>query len=166
MIRNLLLAVRTAIYMIAFMWLWMWLAPRWIGLQTSWTMAESAPARWLGIAPMIAGAVVVFWCFSDFILRGRGTPAPFDAPRRLVISGPYRYTRNPMYLGAGLFLIGCAILFSEFSMKLIWYAAALIVGVNLFIFFYEEPTLRAKFGDDYKQYCAAVPRWMLRVRSR
>jgi protein-S-isoprenylcysteine O-methyltransferase Ste14 len=165
MIRNLLLALRTLAYMTGFMLLWLWLAPLWIGLQTSWTMAEASPARWLGGVPLIAGVAIVFSCFRDFILRGRGTPAPFDAPRRLVISGPYRYTRNPMYLGAGLFLIGCAILFSEFSTKLVWYAGALIIGVNLFIFFYEEPTLRAKFGDDYMRYCSAVPRWMLRFRS-
>lgn len=77
---------------------------------------------------------------------------------------PYRYVRNPMYLGAGLFLAGCAILFSEFSMTLLWYALGLVVAVNLFVLLYEEPVLRHKFGHDYHRFCASVPRWIPHLR--
>ena len=106
----------------------------------------------------------MLWCCANFVLVGRGTPAPFDAPRRLVISGPYCYVRNPMYVGGLLFLIGYALLFVEFSTALVWYALGLIVAVNLFILFYEEPTLKHRFNGDYEEYCRNVHRWIPRIR--
>jgi len=70
-----------------------------------------------------------------------------------------------MYLGAGLVLTGSAILFAKFSAVLAAYAAAIIVVVNLFILFYEEPTLRLKFGDEYYEYCKNVRRWTPRATA-
>jgi protein-S-isoprenylcysteine O-methyltransferase Ste14 len=159
------LVIRNVVYVCAFMLLWLWLVPRWIGLRTSLTFPSDASARWLGVLPLILGASLLIYCFAHFIVAGRGTVAPFDAPRRLVISGPYLYVRNPIYVGAGLFLGGCAILFAEFSMTLLWYAVGLIVIVNLLVRLYEEPTLRRKFDGDYEEYCRHVSRWLPRRPS-
>ena len=107
--------------------------------------------------------MITISCFVNFFLVGKGTPAPFDAPRHLVVSGPYRYVRNPMYLGAGLVLVGCGILFAQFSGVLVGYALGIVVLVNLFVFLYEEPTLRHKFGAEYEEYCRNVRRWIPRA---
>ena len=160
--QRIFLAVRSALYVTGFMALWLWFMPRWLGLFTSATFASGQRLRWLGVLPLLIGAAIAVNCFVDFAASGKGTPAPFDAPRQLVVTGPYRYVRNPMYLGAGLFLAGCAILFAQFSRILLWYAIGLIVGVNVFILAYEEPTLRRKFDGDYEQYCRNVSRWIPR----
>lgn len=164
MLRRLSLILRSAIYISGFMLLWLWLMPRWMSLNTSWAFPFAIPARWAGILPLLLGASLAIACFANFIAAGQGTPAPFDAPRRLVISGPYRYVRNPMYLGAGLFLAGCAILFSVLTKILLWYAIGLVAGVNLFILAYEEPTLTRKFNGSYLEYCRNVGRWLPRLR--
>jgi len=157
-------ALRSVVYICGFMTVLLWLVPRWISLRTSFQFPSAAPLRWFGLIPLSVGALIAAFCFVHFVSRGRGTPAPFDAPRRLVISGPYRYVRNPMYVGTGLFLAGCAILFSEFSTALLWYAIAVALAVNLFILLYEEPTLRRKFDGDYREYCRNVCRWTPRAQ--
>lgn len=103
------------------------------------------------------GAALTFACVASFIRMGKGTPAPFDAPRRLVIRGPYRFVRNPMYIGAGTILAGIAIYFE--SPAVILYALAFLLAFHLFVVFWEEPTLRRKFGADYIGYCHRVGRW-------
>jgi protein-S-isoprenylcysteine O-methyltransferase Ste14 len=132
------------------------------------------PARvlsWSGISPiavigvwqvlgmMVAGvgAAIAFWCILTFVFLGKGTPAPFDPPRRLVVRGPYRIVRNPMYVGAGLALAGAA-LFCK-SIPLLGYAGLLGLITHAFVVFYEEPTLRRTFGNDYEVYCGRVGRW-------
>lgn len=162
--RRIFLAFRSTIYVCAFMALWLWLLPRWLNIRTSSAFPRNVPARLWGVIPFLAGALIAIRCFIDFFSAGSGTPAPFDAPRSLVISGLYRYVRNPMYLGAGLFLAGCAILFADFSSTLLWYGIAIVVAVNLFIVFYEEPTLRRKFNGDYEDYCGSVKRWIPRTQ--
>ena len=162
--QRVLISLRSLIYICGFMTVWLWLVPRWIRLHTSFQLPAVSPLRWFGLIPLSLGAAIAVSCFIHFVGSGRGTPAPFDAPRKLVVSGPYRYVRNPMYVGAGLFLAGCAILFSEFSITLLWYAVAIVVGVNLFILLYEEPTLRRKFNDDYRDYCLKVRRWIPRTQ--
>ncbi len=97
------------------------------------------------------------WCILTFALLGRGTPAPFDPPRRLVVRGPYRYVRNPMYLGAGLALAGAALFYET---GVLWaYAGGFLVLTHLLVVLYEEPTLRRTFGEDYETYCRQVRRW-------
>jgi len=91
---------------------------------------------------------------------GGGTPATFDPPRALVATGPYRWVRNPMYLGALLLLVGEAVLFD--ASVLFRYAAGFAVVTHLFVVLYDEPTLRRKFGDSYDRYRATVPRWIPR----
>ena len=116
--------------------------------------------RLLGLILFVPGLAIIMWCFIDFIRRGRGTPAPYDPPRRLVMAGLYRYMRNPQYVGVILVALSEAVLSG--SVLLFGYAAFLAIGYHLFVRFYEEPTLRRKFGEDYVQYCAVVPRWLPR----
>jgi protein-S-isoprenylcysteine O-methyltransferase Ste14 len=97
------------------------------------------------------------WCILNFAIVGRGTPAPFDPPRRLVVRGPYRYVRNPMYLGAGLAVAGAALYYQ--TAALLAYVGAFLLLMHIFVVLYEEPTLRQTFGDDYKAYCRQVRRW-------
>jgi protein-S-isoprenylcysteine O-methyltransferase Ste14 len=104
-----------------------------------------------------AGAAVALWCILSFAFFGRGTPAPFDPPRQLVVRGPYRYVRNPMYLGAALALTGAALFYET---GVLWaYAAGFLVVLHLFVELYEEPTLRQTFGDTYEDYRRKVGRW-------
>ena len=163
--QRIFLALRSALYISGFMLLWLWLMPQWLNIRTSTESPSQSPARWVGLLLLIPGAVIAISCFLNFFSKGKGTPAPFDPPRHLVISGPYRYVRNPMYLGAGLVLLGCGVLFAEFSGRLVGYALAIIVLVNLLVFFYEEPTLRDKFGAEYLEYCKNVRRWIPRTSA-
>jgi protein-S-isoprenylcysteine O-methyltransferase Ste14 len=104
-----------------------------------------------------AGAAVALWCILTFASVGRGTPAPFDPPRRLVIKGPYRFVRNPMYLGAGLALAGAALFYK--SLLLLGYTGLFFLATHLFVVWYEEPALRRTFGQEYAAYCGRVRRW-------
>jgi protein-S-isoprenylcysteine O-methyltransferase Ste14 len=109
-----------------------------------------------GILVALGGALAL-WCVVTFALRGRGTPAPFDPPRQLVVEGPYRRVRNPMYLGAGLALSGAALYYR--SLALLGYAALFLLVTHAFVLWYEEPTLRRLFGQEYEAYCQRVHRW-------
>jgi protein-S-isoprenylcysteine O-methyltransferase Ste14 len=161
--QRIFLAFRSVLYISGFLLLLLWLVPQWLNVRSSWDLPSRNPTRWFGLVPLIPAAIITISCFINFFLVGKGTPAPFDAPRRLVVSGPYRYVRNPMYLGAGLVLLGCGILFAEFSGVLVGYALAIVVLVNFFVFLYEEPTLRHKFGAEYEDYSRNVRRWIPRA---
>jgi protein-S-isoprenylcysteine O-methyltransferase Ste14 len=104
-----------------------------------------------------AGAAIALWCIFTFAAIGKGTPAPFDPPRRLVIRGPYRFVRNPMYIGAGFALASAALFYG--SWPLLVYAGLFFLATHLFVLSYEEPTLRRTFGPDYEAYCHQVHRW-------
>ena len=104
-----------------------------------------------------SGAVVALWCVFTFAWIGRGTPAPFDPPRRLVVRGPYRFVRNPMYIGAGLALAGAALFYE--SASLLAYGGIFLLAAHVFVVWYEEPTLRRIFGPEYEAYCRRVRRW-------
>jgi protein-S-isoprenylcysteine O-methyltransferase Ste14 len=114
-------------------------------------------AQVIGMVATAAGALLAVSCILTFAFLGKGTPAPFDPPRRLVVRGPYRFVRNPMYLGAGLALAGAALFYE--SVALAAYAAIFLVVTHAFVVLYEEPTLRATFGTDYDGYCRRVGRW-------
>ncbi len=109
-----------------------------------------------------SGAGLALACILTFVFVGRGTPAPFDPPRRLVIQGPYRLVRNPMYLGAGFALAGAALFYQ--SIPLLAYAVLFHVLTHAFVVLYEEPTLRRAFGGDYDAYCRRAGRWGPRWR--
>ncbi len=119
------------------------------------------PLGWIVVA---IGAAIALPCVWEFAWRGLGTPAPFDPPRRLVISGPYRWVRNPMYIGMGVALIGEAIVFPNLTLMIVTMVLLLFVIVSLFVIGYEEPTLRRMFGTDYEIYSRSVRRWIPRLR--
>ena len=126
----------------------------WSGMSRPVTMGlAQVVAMILGAA----GAALALWCIGTFALVGKGTPAPFDPPRRLVVRGPYRMVRNPMYLGAGLALASAALFYQ--SAPIAAYAALFWLATHLFVVAYEEPTLRRTFGAEYEEYCRRVRRW-------
>jgi protein-S-isoprenylcysteine O-methyltransferase Ste14 len=106
---------------------------------------------------IVVGASVLLRCVWDFFAAGHGTLAPFDAPRKLVVKGLYRFTRNPMYNGVVCMLIGEAWLFH--SPPLWKYAALVFVLFHATVMIYEEPTLESEFGESFRRYKRAVPRW-------
>jgi protein-S-isoprenylcysteine O-methyltransferase Ste14 len=147
----------------AFFALWFWLLPGWLGFRVE--TAGAGRWRWLAAIPSVMGFAVALRCVWDFGATGRGTPAPFAPPQRLVVVGFYRYVRNPMYVGFAVGWIGLWIVFGHASLRLIAAVAAVALGVQLFVIFYEEPTLRGKFGADYENYCRNVRRWWPRLRG-
>lgn len=116
-----------------------------------------------GIIVASIGATLALWCIFTFATIGKGTPAPFDPPRRLVIRGPYRFVRNPMYVGAALALAGAALFYK--SAPLLAYGGVFLLACHLFVITYEEPTLRRSFGADYEAYCQRVRRWWPAARK-
>jgi protein-S-isoprenylcysteine O-methyltransferase Ste14 len=145
----------------AFFALWFWLLPVWLGFKVE--IAGSAHWRWLAAIPSVLGFAVALRCVWDFGRTGHGTPAPMAPPQRLVVAGFYRYVRNPMYLGFAAGWIGLWIIFANANWLAIAAVAAVAVGVYLFVVFYEEPTLRRKFGANYIEYCRNVRRWRPRL---
>src|SRR2546430_504602 len=107
------------------------------------------------------GAAIALWCIFPFASVGRGTPIPLDPPRRLVIRGPYRFVRNPMYIGAGLALAGAALFYA--SLPVLVYAGFFLLATHLFVIGYEEPALRRTFGQEYEAYCDQTRRWWPRL---
>jgi len=126
----------------------------WFGIlrPSAITLAQIA-----GMAVGMIGAAVALWCVFTFAFIGRGTPAPFDPPRQLVRKGPYRFVRNPMYIGADLALVGAALFYE--SIPLLGYAVLFLLVAHIFVVLYEEPALRRTFGKDYETYCRRVRRW-------
>lgn len=114
-----------------------------------------------GLALGTVGAALALWCIFTFVVVGRGTPAPFDPPRRLVVQGPYRFVRNPMYIGAGIAVAGAALFYQ--SLAVLGYVAVFFLITHLFVIGYEEPTLRRTFGQQYDVYRENVGRWWPRL---
>ena len=117
----------------------------------------------LGLIPIFLGVVITFYCFWDFIFAGKGTPAPMDPPKKLVVKGLYRVVRNPMYSGIVLILIGEILLFQ--SLILCIYTLLVLSVFHLFVVFYEEPILENRFRDSYINYFNSVPRWIPNINS-
>lgn len=107
---------------------------------------------------MSLGTAIYGWCVWDFIVKGRGTPAPIDAPKKLVTSGLYCYTRNPMYLGVFCFITGWVLLFLNWQICL--YSLIILSCIHMLVIFYEEPVLLQLFGDEYLSYKTIVNRWL------
>ncbi len=110
------------------------------------------------LAVLVVGAAIYAWCVWDFATFGRGTPAPIDAPKKLVVRGLYRYTRNPMYVGVLTVMLGWAGLFQ--TGKLVLYTLAVGTCFHLFIVLYEERHLAGEFGSQYEAYRSQVSRWL------
>ena len=130
-------------------------------LLTGWEVRKPPPywlpLRVLGAILLAAGVAALLHAFWRFVVEGLGTPAPVAPTERLVVGGLYRYVRNPMYLAVGAAILGQALLLGQ--PVLLVYAAVFAVTVAAFVHWYEEPTLREQFGDQYEAYRHAVPAW-------
>lgn len=118
--------------------------------------------RAIGLALLIAGLGLFSWCVSLFARVGRGTLAPWDPTRNLVITGPYRCVRNPMISGVAAMLLGEALLWGSIALGL--WADIFILINHAYFLLSEEPELEKRFGESYRQYKASVPRWIPRLK--
>ena len=118
--------------------------------------------RVLGVLLIAAGLPVLLDSFARFALQGLGTPAPIFPTRHLVVSGLFRYVRNPMYVAVLSLIFGQGLLFG--SIHVLEYGIAVWVAFYFFVLVYEEPTLRKSYGREYEEFCANVPRWIPRLR--
>jgi protein-S-isoprenylcysteine O-methyltransferase Ste14 len=116
--------------------------------------------RSLGAALIVLAAPLFLRFLSGFVREGHGTPAPIAPTEHLVVGGPFRWVRNPGYVAVVSLVVGQALVFG--SGAVLVYAAALALAFHLFVVFYEEPTLRRQFGEEYEAYCREVPRWIPR----
>jgi len=142
------------------------IVPGTFGVYLPLVMTRAASPR-LGLALYVSlglfalALAIYLWSTWNFAARGRGTPLPLDAPKRLVIQGPYRYIRNPMYLAVFSALLGWLLLYQ--ITVLLLYAFIFAAVATLFVMGYEEPHLARSFGAEYDQYRAKVPRWLPRL---
>ena len=123
---------------------------------------ETGLFAYLAIPLWLLGGLIILWCFWEFTFTGHGTPAPIDPPTQLVTTGLYHSVRNPIYVGVLTILIGHFLWFK--SIWMLAYAVVTFLVFHLFVTVYEEPTLKAKFGTAYEQYCTSVPRWIPKIR--
>ncbi len=152
-------ALRTLLYLSLILGLALGLVP-WQVLRLDAALAHSLQSflTYLGLVLFLLGAVLLFSGTYYLVLRGDGTPIPFDPPKRMVVAGPYAYVRHPMTLG--LVMIVFAEAFWFYSASLLVYAVLLTLLMNLYLIYIEEPKLERRFGDDYRAYRTAVPRWL------
>jgi protein-S-isoprenylcysteine O-methyltransferase Ste14 len=132
----------------------------WAGI---YAVPDIGPWQVAGFLLTSTGAVVALWCIFTLVFVGKGTPAPFDAPRKLVIRGPYQYVRNPMYIGATLTLLGAALVYE--SPWLVAYAAGFLLAMHLMVIIHEERALERTFGSSYFDYRKRTPRWLPKRRE-
>ncbi len=107
---------------------------------------------------LATGVAILFKCIWSFAYVGKGTLAPFDETQKLIVVGLYRYVRNPMYVGVVLILLAESWFF--WSPALLSYTGFCFIVANMLVIGYEENRLRHKFGDEFRQYCRHVGRWM------
>ena len=124
------------------------------------TRGHTPHAAWLPVSLPVLGVgfFALLWCERDFYVSGRGTLAPWDPPKRLVIVGLYRFVRNPMYVAVLTILAGWALLYR--SWLLLAYAIAVATVFHFRVVLHEEPWLKRQFGTDWDDYAARVPRWL------
>jgi len=118
--------------------------------------------RLAGVLLIASGLPVLLDSFARFALQGLGTPAPIFPTRHLVVSGLFRYVRNPMYVAVVSLILGQGLFFG--SLRVLEFGIAVWVGFYLFVLIYEEPTLRKGYGPEYEEFCANVPRWIPHLR--
>jgi protein-S-isoprenylcysteine O-methyltransferase Ste14 len=132
-------------------------------LLTGWSAHDwSFPVRFVGGASIAAGLIFLLAAFIRFVVEGIGTPAPVAPTERLVVGGAYRHVRNPMYLAVGAIIVGQGLMLGQ--PILLIYAVIFGSAVAAFVRGYEEPTLAARFGQQYEIYTREVPRWRPRLR--
>jgi protein-S-isoprenylcysteine O-methyltransferase Ste14 len=135
-------------------------------LLTGWEMRPPLLGlgifRWIGALLLVIGAAGLVECFARFALVGFGTPAPIAPPKHLVVSGLYRYVRNPMYVCVLAAIVGEALILGQ-TVLLTWAAIGWTI-VHVWVLTYEEPNLRERFGANYEEYCRHVRRWWPRLQ--
>ena len=155
--------LRAVFYASGFILLWGWFVV--LATRLDRAAGRAPPAvpglHAVGIALVVAGGFLALTCAVLFVSRGEGTPAPFDAPKLFVASGPYRFVRNPMYVGAITLLVGLGLVLDAPSVFGIAFAAFFFS--NLFVIFVEEPGLARRFGETYLVYRRATNRWIPRL---
>lgn len=114
--------------------------------------------HFIGLIIFVIGFILMSVCIINFAVRGKGTLSPADPTKKLVIAGPYKFSRNPMYVGVMMLLIGEAIFFQ--SLPIGFYSLIIFIAFYTFVVFFEEPRLLESFGDDYKKYTNSVRRWL------
>ena len=138
------------------------MVPWWISHWRVQTALLGLPVvRLAGGALLALGVTGLLDSFSRFAIQGIGTPAPVFPTRNLVVTGLYRYVRNPMYLAVVCAILGQGLILG--NIQLLEYGGAVWILFHLFVLIYEEPTLRATFGSEYTTFCAEVPRWIPRL---
>jgi protein-S-isoprenylcysteine O-methyltransferase Ste14 len=160
-VKTFFVALRAVLYSTGFILLWGWLAESVRRYDAVLGVGLPRGLQALGIVLAVPGALLVFASIGSLILRGQGTPAPFDPPVVFVPTGPYRYVRNPMYLGAALVLAGYGLFQRSASVVLL--AVGFLLAIHLFVLLVEEPGLERRFGDSYITYKRAVNRWLPRT---
>src|SRR5438128_10409346 len=142
--KTLFIALRSAIFGAGFIFVWGWVA---LSLHHRYDITLGLGLRdWtrsLGIALMAAGGTLAFACVATFVTQGKGTPAPFDPPRKFVAAGPYRFVRNPMYIGGFVVLLGFG--FYEQSPAILLFTLSWFLSAHLFVFLSEVLNLRSMF---------------------
>ena len=131
-------------------------------LVTGWHSDAPVWATAVGGVVVVAGTALVVAAFVQFVVEGRGTPAPVAPTEELVVGGLYRWVRNPMYVGVAAAIAGQALLFTSWGVAA--WLVVFVAAVTTFVRLYEEPTLRRTYGTSYDAYTAAVRRWLPRVR--
>ncbi len=133
-----------------------------LGLLRTGPRIETGVTSLLAFPLWLIGSLIVLRCFWDFTFKGRGTPVPIDPPKELVVTGFYRYVRNPIYVGVLLIFLGHFLWFGYWALLI--YTVFAFIGVHFFVVLYEEPTLKRKFGAVYEDYLKRIPRWIPKFR--
>jgi protein-S-isoprenylcysteine O-methyltransferase Ste14 len=157
-------AARALVFSAAFIGGWVWVVLQLQPLTRDWDAVLPAWLAAPGLVLGLTGSLGMLMCIALFVVRGRGTPAIFDAPRKFVAVGPYRYVRNPMYLSALMTVAGYGLFVR--SLAVLGFAGAWFVLAHAFVLVIEEPGLRGRFGQIYAGYCERVPRWIPRAAAR
>jgi len=150
--------LRTILYASGFLLFFTWIALGLRAFDRNFTFTLPRATVGFGLALMFAGALLALSCIVTFVVRGRGTPALFDPPRQFVAVGPYRYVRNPMYIGGFALLLGLALYLRSVSIALMF--LAILPVCHLLVVLHEEPSLKRKFNGAYQNYLRTVARWL------
>jgi protein-S-isoprenylcysteine O-methyltransferase Ste14 len=138
------------------------LVPWWI---SGWRFDRRfVPLELIGAALVVFGGLVLLDSFTRFAIKGLGTPAPVFPTTHLVMTGLYRYVRNPMYLAVAALILGQGLILG--NVRVLEYGGLIWLAFHLFVVFYEEPTLRATYGSEYEAFCREVPRWIPRLKPQ
>lgn len=155
------ITAKAVFFATAFLGGWIWVMRQVEPLSREWDAVLPMWPAWIGPAVTAVGAAGTMICIGIFVVRGRGTPAIFDAPTQFVAIGPYRYVRNPMYWSAATLFAGLAL--STSSLAALAFVPAWWLLIHAFVVLIEEPGLHRRFGDTYAEYCDQVPRWIPRL---